>query len=70
MKNADMPDMPVIAPCDAACSPDSCLTKREMMAMHMMSGLLASSTKATHAEFADAAVKSADALMAELEKQQ
>lgn len=85
MKNADMPAMPVV---DADATPmshqelsdwrdNSCLglTKREMMAMHMMQGLI--SANATYDGRTDArdrmardALAHADALLAEMEKQQ
>lgn len=75
MKNADMPAMP----CEwkdfdsqgvqVVRESYEGLTKREMFAMHAMQGLLASVFEPETLEcFAIAAVKHADALLAELEK--
>lgn len=80
MKNADMPAMPSGKLCDvdengwAKEFDSNGLTKREMMAMHMASGNMAART----VQWADVnvplmariAVEMADALLAELEKQQ
>ncbi|MGL4753448.1 MAG: hypothetical protein ACRCXB_13790 [Aeromonadaceae bacterium] len=81
MKNADMPAMPIV---DADATPmshqelsdwrdNSCLglTKREIMAMHMMQGVISRGSSALSSEgIARYAVVMADALLAELEKQQ
>ena len=72
IKNADMPAMPIDR-CDAdaveaGIQVFSGLTKREMMAMHIMSGLL---SKPGHSfsehNVARDAVRAADALLAALE---
>lgn len=79
MKNADMPAMPVV---DADATPmshqelsdwrdNSCLglTKREMMAMHMMASIQASGGLYDRFEsMAKDAATMADALLAELER--
>ena len=84
MKNADMPAMPQAATADGyGCNysgewPDlsgvpTGLTKREMMATHMMQGLISAwgQHDVTSAdELASDAVMMADALLAELEKPQ
>ncbi|MGL4751958.1 MAG: hypothetical protein ACRCXB_05985 [Aeromonadaceae bacterium] len=80
MNNADMPAMPIV---DADATPmshqelsdwrdNSCLglTKREMMAMHMMASLMAVSGYQTREHMAQDAIASTDVLLAELEKQQ
>ena len=60
IKNDDMPVIPLVT---------SDLTKREMMAMHMMAGML---TKSGHSlnehDVARDAVRAADALLAALER--
>lgn len=48
----------------------SALTKRELFAAMAMQGLLASPVEATVQSFAEASVKTADALIAELNKEQ
>ena len=81
MKNADMPAMPVSitdnqevqAPYYAHSA--SGITKREMIAMHAMQGILASGNAddfvvGDEVGFAGFAVSCADALLAELESQQ
>lgn len=78
MKNADMPAMPsdVKAVYDAMTdSADSWgkaalgLTKREMMAMHILSGLLSDyEFDVTRQMAAEIAVQQADALLAELDR--
>ena len=72
IKNADMPAMPIpINECDrfVECGIADGLTKREAMAMHMMSGLL---SKHGHSfnehDVANDAVRAADALLAALER--
>ena len=84
MKNADMPAMPVIDeeqsfPVDMERygSKEATLrfafgmTKREMMAMHILSGLLSDyEFDVTRQMAAEIAVQQADALLAELEKSQ
>lgn len=76
MKNADMPAMPVTDECgmpfnsipEGSCTTG--LTKREMMAMHMMAARI-SIPGAPDDEFdAKRAVAATDALLAELEKSQ
>ena len=75
MKNADMPAMPsdVKAVYEAMTDSDDSwgkaalgLTKREMMAMHMMSQLMISERLGSYEEQAGYAIKAADALLAEL----
>ena len=82
MKNADMPAMPVIdeeqsVPVDMERygSKEATLrfafgmTKREMMAMHILSGMLSSENfNPTREQAASFAVGQADALLAELER--
>ena len=83
MKNADMPAMPVIDeeqsfPVDMERygSKEATLrfafgmTKREMMAMHVASGLISSGYDATFEQTARLSVNYADALLVELEKSQ
>lgn len=76
MKNADMPAMPVTDECgmpfnsipEGLCTTG--LTKREMMAMHMMQGLVSAwgQHDVTSAdELASDAVMMADALLSELD---
>ena len=73
IKNADMPAMPVDR-CDAdaveaGIQVFSGLTKREMMAMHMMAACRARySTYASWEDIAKDAREMADALLAELER--
>lgn len=77
MKNSDMPAMPVntfIQSGDTSQSTSefSGLSKREIMAMHAMQGLLSSESAKSwyekHEDCAEAAVNYADALLKELEK--
>ena len=79
-KNADMPAMPQSATSEGySCNyydysgpgiPTG-LTKREMMAMHILSGLLSDyECDVTRQMAAEIAVQQADALLAELEKSQ
>ena len=74
MKNADMPAMPVFdsSGCPSLYGDDGVeakgLTKREMMAMHMMSQLMMSERLGSYEEQAEYAIKAADALLAELER--
>ena len=80
MKNADMPAMPMFSDNAEPCivrdpetgkkAPATGLTKREMMAMHMMAARI-SIPGAPDDEFdAKRAVAATDALLAELEKSQ
>ena len=73
MKNGDMPAMPFEA-VNARINGDTTgwvnykgLTKREMMAMHIASGLI-SNPQVRHTGVAAAAVSVADLLLAELER--
>lgn len=73
MKNADMPAMPVFdsSGCPSLYGDDGVeakgLTKREMMAMHMMASIITQWAPAfIHA--AEDAVNAADALLSELER--
>ena len=75
MKNADMPAMPVFdsSGCPSLYGDDGVeakgLTKREMMAMHILSGMLSSENfNPTREQAASFAVGQADALLAELER--
>ena len=81
MKNADMPAMPMFSdnaePCivrdreTRVAVPAIGLTKREMMAMHILSALLSDCEfDVTRQMAAEIAVQQADALLAELEKSQ
>ena len=67
MKNADMPAIPL--PLGAETT-EGCqgLTKREMMAMHMMAHLMPDQNFESYASQAKSAVMAADALLAELER--
>ena len=82
MKNADMPAMPIIDdeqsfPIDGEKYGKSLssgrfavgMTKREMMAMHILSGMLSSENfNPTREQAASCAVRQADELLAELER--
>lgn len=78
MKNADMPAAPVLngdnEPADFGHSfyrngnLASGLTKREMIAMHIMCGVASDPARFTPEYGAEQAVRYADALLAELEK--
>ena len=68
MKNADMPAMPLPLGTETEkwCNG---LTKREMMAMHILSGLLSDyEFDVTRQMAAEVAVQQADALLAELDR--
>ena len=73
MKNGDMPAMPITdelgMPFNSVPKEQSTvgITKREMMAMHIASGLI-SDPQVRTGEVAAMAVKVADALLAELER--
>ena len=72
IKNSDMPAMPVDR-CDAdaieaGIQVFSGLTKREMMAMHMMAHLMPNERLKSYEEQASYALMAADALLAELER--
>ncbi|MGL4350832.1 MAG: hypothetical protein ACRCT2_09780 [Plesiomonas shigelloides] len=74
MKNADMPAMPVTndvgLPCDSP-PKDLCtigLTKREMMAMHMMSAFMVGRESPNTEWYASIAVEATNSLLAELDK--
>ena len=70
MKNADMPAMPLPLGTETEkwCQG---LTKREMVAMHILGGLLSDyEFDVTRQMAAEIAVQQADALLAELEKSQ
>ena len=77
MKNSDMPAMPMFSDNAEPCivrdpetgkkAPATGLTKREMMAMHVMASIITQGSPAfIHA--AEDAVNAADALLAELER--
>lgn len=66
-KNGDMPAMPITS--EQAVDADMWgMSKREMMAMHVLSGLIASGYGATHEGAARSAVMYTDAILAELER--
>ena len=70
MRNADLPAMPLPLGTETEkwCQG---LTKREIMAMHILSGLLSDyEFDVTRQMAAEIAVQQADALLAELEKSQ
>ena len=72
IKNGDMPAMPVDR-CDAdaieaGIQVFSGLTKREMMAMHMMAHLMPNERLKSYEEQASYALMATDALLAELER--
>ena len=72
-KNGDMPAMPVVdaSGCVMRYGSDlfaEGLSKREMMAMHMMSGLCAKYGAAFDSDTAQDAVRMADYLLRELER--
>ena len=66
-KNGDMPAMPITNE-QAQDADMRGLTKREMMAMHMMSGLCAKYGAAFDSDTAQDAVRMADYLLRELER--
>lgn len=74
MKNSDMPAMPISEEetdrVEAGIEIYTGLTKREMMAMHMMSGMLSSGTNdsVTIDKIVKTSVIYSDALLAELER--
>ena len=66
-KNSDLPAMPITH--EQAKDADMWgLTKREMMAMHMMAHLMQNERLSSYGEQAYFAIKAADALLAELER--
>ena len=75
MKNADMPAMPVVTSqrvgnVEKSTSEATGLTKREMMAMHILSGLLAAPDMkdATPDQLTVASVRYAEKLLLELDR--
>ena len=73
MKNSDMPASPTQYQdsCNGELYSDNTgLTKREAFAMAAMQGLLSSAVSAKHETFAASAVKMADTLLKELDKEQ
>ena len=72
IKNSDMPAMPVdrrdADAIEAGIQVFSGLTKREMMAMHMMAHLMPNERLQSYEEQASYALMAADALLAELER--
>lgn len=72
MNNGDMPANPQSGAeqWDSSDYGGRGFTKREEMAKHLMSGLLASSVTASADEFAKRAVQAADALLKALESEQ
>lgn len=70
MRNADLPAMPLPLGTETTKGCQG-LTKREMMSMHILSGLLSDyEFDVTRQMAAEIAVQQADALLAELEKSQ
>ena len=72
IKNADVPAMPVDR-CDAdaieaGIQMFSGLTKREMMAMHIMTGLCSKYGVAFETDIVQDAIRMADSLLADLER--
>ena len=68
IKNSDVPAMPLPLGNDTTAGCDG-LTKREMMAMHMMAGMLSKSGHSLNeSDVAMDATRAADALLAELER--
>ena len=69
IKNADMPAMPVPnTSYGGDMVPAEGMTKREMMAMHIMTGLCSKYGAAFDTDTAQDAVRIADFLLAELER--
>ena len=72
IKNGDMPAMPITLKDGEIWSEDfdyaNGLTKREMMAMHMMAHLMPNERLKSYEEQASYALMAADALLAELER--
>ena len=69
MKNSDMPAMPLPLGSETVVGQEG-LTKREMLAMSAMQGILSNSNdRYTYEQLAGHAVSQADALLSELEKQ-
>ena len=73
IKNGDMPAMPITLKDGEVWSEDcdyaNGLTKREMMAMHMMAGMLSKFDHSLNeSDVARDATRAADALLAELER--
>lgn len=72
MNNADMPAMPIVNSDGAAVRYGTAgltadgLTKREMMAMHMMAHMMMSERLSSYEEQAGYSIKATDALLAEL----
>lgn len=66
-KNSDMPAMPITS--EQAQDADMCgMSKREMMAMHMMAHLMKCDNFVSYVDQSMCAVNAADALLAELER--
>ena len=69
IKNADMPAMPVPnTSYGEDMVPAEGMTKREMMAMHMMAHMMPNERLQSYEEQASYALMAADALLAELER--
>lgn len=75
MKNSDMPAMPIVDSCGRPAMYGNegiealGFTKRERIAMHMMSALLVGDVRmGTEKDFATVALVATDALLAELER--
>lgn len=80
MKNADMPAMPMFSDNAEPCivrdpetgkkAPATGLTKREMMAMHIMASIATTVGYQNYCQMAQDAIAATDAILAELEKSQ
>lgn len=78
MKNADMPAMPTLTYDHGAAMQGLAvsvtdapgITKREMMAMHMMASIATTVGYQNYCQMAQDAIAATDALLAELEKSQ
>ena len=67
MKNADMPAAPFVLPQGVVAQPYIGLTKREMMAMHMMAALLVGCDSPNNDFIASISVDATERLLAELD---
>ena len=72
IKNGNIPTMPIQLAAGEVCSKEydtaDGLTKREMIAMHMMAHLMPNERLQSYEEQASYALMAADALLAELER--
>lgn len=68
MDNGNMPAMPAVIGGDVVTQPEYGLTKREMMAMHMMAGIIVGCDSPNTEWCASIAVDATEKLLAELER--